>query len=98
MTERASSKKCRNYLALLGKIGNFPTEPWWVKTKHGHRTRRSYLDLDIAYGQPKLVIVLKSGGELDISPRLPAGQMMTLLESMGAAGLKARYKELKDWK
>jgi hypothetical protein len=88
--------RCRALLNTLGRIGKFPTQPKWVKTEHGHRTSVSYLSIEVAYGRPRLEIVLKSGGAMNISPRLPAGQMMTLLESMGAAGLKARYKELKN--
>lgn len=95
-SNRASAVRCRALLNTLGRIGKFPTEPKWVKTQHGHRTSRSYMNIDVAYGRPKLEIVLKSGGAMDISPRLPSGQMMLWLEAAGAAGLKARYKELKN--
>jgi len=96
MAERASAKKCQALLDTLGRIGKFPTQPKWKKTQHGHRTSVSFLNIDVAYGQPKLEIVLKSGGTIDISQRLPAGKMMLWLEAAGAAGLKARYKEMKN--
>lgn len=97
MVERITAKKCREYLETLGRIGGFPTKPDWVKTKHGHKPQKSYFHIEVAYGRPRLELILhKSGGSMNISPRLPAGQMMLYLQAAGVAGLKARYKEMKD--
>ena len=95
MAERITAKRCQNYLQHLGKVGGFPTSSRWKKIAHGTVPIKSYFRIEVAYGRPRLVFVIGgSGGEADVSPRLPASQMLMWLDAAGPAGLKARYKEL----
>ncbi len=95
MGERITAKRCQTYLQHLGKVGSFPTSSPWKRTAHGTVPTKNYFRIEVSYGKPRLVFVLGgSGGEADVSPRLPAGQMLMWLDAAGAAGLKARYREL----
>lgn len=103
MTERASAKKCKALLDHLAKLAKVPTSsPYgYVKDREGRtvlRYKHGFFHMEVAYGRPRLTFVYPGTGEDDISPRLPAGQMMMWLRAFGVPGLKAAWKEHKGRK
>jgi hypothetical protein len=96
MTEHASAKQCKALLAHLAKLAKVPTSsPFSQKT---YRYKHGFFHIEVAYGRPRLTFVYPGTGEDDISPRLPAGQMMMWLRAFGVPGLKAAWKERKGRK
>ena len=91
MTERASAKKCGELLAHLAKQAKVPTSAPFAP---GKGYKHGFFNIEVSYGQPRLTFVYPGTGESDISPRLPAGQMMMWLREYGVAGLKSSWKEL----
>lgn len=97
MTERASAKKCKEYLNYLAKQAKVPTSSPFVPVTYKNNVRKGgykhgFFHIEVAYGKPRLTFVYPGTGESDISPRLPAGQMMMWLRAFGVAGLKATWK------
>ena len=99
MTERATAKRCRELLVYLAIKANVPIVAPWVRGRDGvTRYKHGFFYIDIAYGKPRLTFIYPNTGEDDISPRLPAGQMVVWLNKFGVAGLKQVWKEKKGKK
>ena len=72
---RTSSKDIQRLVDLLNKLTDSPAEPW-AGQGATFKANVGCFHIEHAYGAPRLVrMVTEGGGERDISPRLPNGEL-----------------------